>query len=29
MLEFKYYTPTKDGSVISTTWHLDSVAVTQ
>ncbi len=29
MFEFKYYTPTKDGSVISTTWHLDSVGVTQ
>jgi hypothetical protein len=29
MFEFKYYTPTKDGAVVSTTWHLDSVGVTQ
>jgi hypothetical protein len=28
MFEFKYYTPTKDGAVISTTWHLDDIRVT-
>ncbi len=29
MFELKYYTPTKDGAVISTTWHLKNVRVTQ